>query len=854
MPENLSIRVSADASAARREFANLGKSLAAVQSGVAATNGGALGLTAAFSRVGVTGAALGLTLMGAVAGGLGMAGKAAVGAAAETEKYRLGLNNVIRDGALAAEMFEKLQRFADFSPFDDATTFQSAQKLLAMGIDAGNLIDVMTNLGDAAGGSAEKFSGLATAFGQVATKGRLQAEEAMQFAEREIPIFRILQEELGKTQQQLQDLMKGGNLSADVALPALQRGLARNFGGGMEAMSQSVPGLQSTLGAAFRRMFATLGIGFEAATKGSLSFLIAGFTRLNEMVGALTRSDVWAGFMRGLADAGEAAKPLILGFGQAGFGALVAALQLATPALHITAAALRGIGAGITTALRTLKPLIDGVRQMAQTFKSLDWQGLWQSIKADAGNLAPKINEALIGVMAAAWELFKTGVLPTLTNIAHTITSGLAGFIMEHPEAVLAGALAFQIGKALIAAAPLLKSKAGYAAIGAVLWAEVETAIESEGKARNDAIRHVAVGGIAAALVFAVTKNPWLAAGAASFANGVVDAIKDALTGHRSWEDIQNSLIGWLNGTAEEMGRNLQSWKDAAGTGIANIWQGIQDKWGELSGAVGGFMGEIGQWLVDRFTDGAQLWGAAWGALGDLYNAVAKWLGEHAGPLGGFMNAIGTHLRDAFTGAVAWGETVWQWLGGMLQALGGWLGEQAAPLAEWGAGVANAIASGIQSALGTLWAALPEWVRKALGGEAINVTFTQALTDSPYNPIASIGPAQGPTRPNQRERDEHWWKAYNYHKNIGSSQIEAEGAANTEVMDLFGFARGGSFKVGGTGGTDSQLVAFRASPDETVSITRPDQRGGGIHIENLNVQMPAGAGYDEGQRFGRGHS
>jgi hypothetical protein len=44
---------------------------------------------------------------------------------------------------------------------------------------------------------------------------------------------------------------------------------------------------------------------------------------------------------------------------------------------------------------------------------------------------------------------------------------------------------------------------------------------------------------------------------------------------------------------------------------------------------------------------------------------------------------------------------------------------------------------------------------------------------------------------------------------------------------LFGFANGGEFQVGGAGGIDSQLVAFKASPNETVSITKPGQRSGG---------------------------
>jgi hypothetical protein len=47
-----------------------------------------------------------------------------------------------------------------------------------------------------------------------------------------------------------------------------------------------------------------------------------------------------------------------------------------------------------------------------------------------------------------------------------------------------------------------------------------------------------------------------------------------------------------------------------------------------------------------------------------------------------------------------------------------------------------------------------------------------------------------------------------------------------ENVDWAGsFASGGSFTVGGRGGTDSQLVAFRASPGERVSVNTPGQGG-----------------------------
>jgi len=66
---------------------------------------------------------------------------------------------------------------------------------------------------------------------------------------------------------------------------------------------------------------------------------------------------------------------------------------------------------------------------------------------------------------------------------------------------------------------------------------------------------------------------------------------------------------------------------------------------------------------------------------------------------------------------------------------------------------------------------------------------------------------------------------------------------------LWGFADGGSFTVGGAGGTDSQLVAFRASPDETVTVTTPGQQAAGgnniVFNNSFQINMPAGANRDE---------
>ena len=54
----------------------------------------------------------------------------------------------------------------------------------------------------------------------------------------------------------------------------------------------------------------------------------------------------------------------------------------------------------------------------------------------------------------------------------------------------------------------------------------------------------------------------------------------------------------------------------------------------------------------------------------------------------------------------------------------------------------------------------------------------------------------------------------------GTSEL---GGILSGLSGLFGFANGGSFNVGGGGGTDSQLVAFMATPGEKVSVTNPGQ-------------------------------
>lgn len=88
----------------------------------------------------------------------------------------------------------------------------------------------------------------------------------------------------------------------------------------------------------------------------------------------------------------------------------------------------------------------------------------------------------------------------------------------------------------------------------------------------------------------------------------------------------------------------------------------------------------------------------------------------------------------------------------------------------------------------------------------------------------------------------------------GSAGAAAGGAGGflstlLQFAPLFGFAGGGSFDVGGSGGTDSQLVTFKATPGENVEVKTPGQqanaKGGGeqpaMNPKIVNVMDPRAA-------------
>ena len=103
-------------------------------------------------------------------------------------------------------------------------------------------------------------------------------------------------------------------------------------------------------------------------------------------------------------------------------------------------------------------------------------------------------------------------------------------------------------------------------------------------------------------------------------------------------------------------------------------------------------------------------------------------------------------------------------------------------------------------------------MERALSGD-IKGAFLDMLSDSLRASLASIGTS--------------------LFKSTGGGGFNLGSIVGSLFKSLPGFSTGGSFKVGGAGGIDSQLMAFRATPGEMVDIRRPGQDlgGGGFSLQ-----------------------
>ncbi len=183
---------------------------------------------------------------------------------AEMQQTRTAFEVMLGGATLADKVIGDLNRFADYTPFDNAEVIKSGRLLMNAGVATEELSAKLTTLGNISAGAQVPLTDMVAIYAKAANKGKVQAEELNQMSERGVPVMQALAATLGRTTQEILDMGSKGQLSfalLDEALASLSNEGGKYFGL-MEKQSQNLAGRWSVVTAAIRNT--GIAIGEEA--------------------------------------------------------------------------------------------------------------------------------------------------------------------------------------------------------------------------------------------------------------------------------------------------------------------------------------------------------------------------------------------------------------------------------------------------------------------------------------------------------------------------------------------------------------------------------------------------------------
>ena len=135
---------------------------------------------------------------------------------AELETQRKSLEVLTGSLEKTNKIIKELQDFGSVTPFTSSELIEQSKRLKAFGFETDELADSVKRLSDIAGATGADLSGIATAFGQIRAKGKLQQEENLQLLERGVDITTELKRITKLQGEEFESAMRKGEIGADL--------------------------------------------------------------------------------------------------------------------------------------------------------------------------------------------------------------------------------------------------------------------------------------------------------------------------------------------------------------------------------------------------------------------------------------------------------------------------------------------------------------------------------------------------------------------------------------------------------------------------------------------------------------
>lgn len=149
----------------------------------------------------------------------------------------------------AISQLERIEKFAASTPFSKMGVDQMAKYLHNAGYEGDAVFDTLTKIGDmgsAFGIQEDSLVEMTRQFSQVQQAGYAYTEDLNILADRGVPIYQAIAEEVGCTVAEVKKMASEGKLTADIYNAAIDS-MAEANAGAMDAQSKTFSGMMSTL-------------------------------------------------------------------------------------------------------------------------------------------------------------------------------------------------------------------------------------------------------------------------------------------------------------------------------------------------------------------------------------------------------------------------------------------------------------------------------------------------------------------------------------------------------------------------------------------------------------------------------
>ena len=205
--------------------------------------------------------------------------------AADIETQRKSLEVLTGSLTKTNKIIKELQEFGAVTPFKSSELIEQTKRLKAFGFETNELVDTTKRLADVAGATGADLQGIATAFGQIRAKGKLQQEENLQLLERGVDITTELKNITGLQGEAFEKAQRQGKIGADLVNQALIN--LTNEGGaffeGASSQATTLNGKLSTLIDSTESLARTIGDLLSPAIKGALDLATKGVTAIEKI-------------------------------------------------------------------------------------------------------------------------------------------------------------------------------------------------------------------------------------------------------------------------------------------------------------------------------------------------------------------------------------------------------------------------------------------------------------------------------------------------------------------------------------------------------------------------------------------